>query len=336
MLRKHNAFTLIELMVSIAIIFLLIATASVALKMVRKGANRTESSQALRQMMQAYINYATEHNGRLLPGYPDPNDLAPPPPTLPGMIDIQVRNPLDNAQYLNTADKAPYVWRLAKYLDGGWKTMMTDYRDPAFNSRLNAEFSNGRFGPGSIVAASEIGIASHPAYGLNSIFLGGDSFHGGANVINRSPWNTAVPPNKPIAALRLSDAKSPEKIIVFAPTEAHDYPALQVTKQTQLRLGSAELRPPWGIYDRETGVISQPQWHIDPTTSNYVKTGDFSNGGGLPTDRLDEDKILLSHLDGSVNMMKREDIAAIGGGGMTPAAQLRIMSFWSPFAISDK
>ena len=104
-----------------------------------------------------------------------------------------------------------------------------------------------------------------------------------------------------------------------------------------LRLGSVELRPPWGIYDRfNNGAISEPQWEINATTNeiNAVPGAAYGTGGGWPTDRLGEGKICTAHLDGNVEILKVEEMGAIPLLG--PEAQLHIMSLWSPFAISDK
>ena len=57
----RSGFTIVELMVSIAVIFVLITAAFVAFKAVKSSANRTESLNALRQMMAGYNMYSGEH-----------------------------------------------------------------------------------------------------------------------------------------------------------------------------------------------------------------------------------------------------------------------------------
>ena len=79
MAAQRKAFSLLELLLVIAIMFLLITIAIVAFGGARESANRTASLNALRQMTAGYNSYATDHRGRFMPGYLDvgtPDDLA--------------------------------------------------------------------------------------------------------------------------------------------------------------------------------------------------------------------------------------------------------------------
>ena len=68
MSRQPRAFTIVELLVSIAVIFIIITTAFVAFRAAKQAADRTDVSSTLRQMILAYNTYSDDHNGRLLPG----------------------------------------------------------------------------------------------------------------------------------------------------------------------------------------------------------------------------------------------------------------------------
>jgi type II secretory pathway pseudopilin PulG len=345
--RIGRAFTLVELLISIAILFLLIGVAAVALQGVRKGANRADSMQALRQMITGYLAYAQDHNGRLMPGYIDPTRIPVPNGNASGMIDIHGRNPLDSASYLQPEDITGYVWRLTPYLGGKWQTMFKDYRSSELLAKLESELNQGKFGPGT-ASPPDFGIGTRPAYGLNSIFLGGDSYHGGSTLTDYNPWYPGTG-KKTHAAVRLSEVKNQARMIVFAPTidyqEASTPGSLQTTLQTNLKPGYVELRAPYGHVDRDTGSVSNPQWMIDtnqasPTYGEAIPvTGgtDFISGGGLPYDRQGEHKILCAHLDGSVDVMldsaMTPDPNASGAGLIS--AQQYIMSFWSPFVSSS-
>ena len=214
-------------------------------------------------------------------------------------------------------DASAYVWRLAPYLDHNWKMYFTDYRSKALISQLDEEFGQERYGPGSI-GASELGISACPSFGLNSIFVGGDDFHGAAPLIAQNPFSPADP-DVVIAATSASQVRNPGRLTVFGATMAADQPSSPPIPD--LVFGNPELRPPFTAIDSTgLGVSSTRQWEID-AEGTIVPTDPaaFSNGGGWPVGRWGEDKIPLGKLDGSVEVVDRYELS-------------RDMSRWSPFA----
>jgi len=67
--KDHNAFTLVEILVVVGIIGILIAILVPVLNKARESAQRTLCLNNLRQIGQAYIAYATEHNDAIPVGY---------------------------------------------------------------------------------------------------------------------------------------------------------------------------------------------------------------------------------------------------------------------------
>ena len=137
--------------------------------------------------------------------------------------DIEIVARLSNDARLNRitdscsggrCDRSSYVWRLTPYLSEHWGTMYVDYRNDELNNALVKEFDNNIYGPGTI-AADGFGISEIPSFGMNSVFIGGDSFHGGNDITNRNPWSP-TDPNDVLAATRLSEVKNPSRIILFA------------------------------------------------------------------------------------------------------------------------
>jgi prepilin-type N-terminal cleavage/methylation domain-containing protein len=64
-LRRHRAFTLVELLIVIGIIAVLIAILLPALRRAREAAAETACANNLRQLMQGYLMFANEHKGHL-------------------------------------------------------------------------------------------------------------------------------------------------------------------------------------------------------------------------------------------------------------------------------
>jgi type II secretory pathway pseudopilin PulG len=309
--RRAAGFTIVELLVVIAILFVLIGLVMVALRTGRRAASRTESLNALRQMTSAYNVYATEHKGRLMPGYIDVPDFA--------ALDIGARLragfDLSSNNTLIASDVSSYVWRLAPYLDHDWSVFMTDYRDEQLVAALGREYDglvpdrdDGVFGPAT-VGADEYGIARVPSYGLNSIFLGGDSFHG---PVDHSPWNAG---KKPFVASRLSEVMNPAKIIVFGACKATEDIPLPTSASV---LGYCELRAP-KVYGAGVNPALETQWTVNAEGQAILEGNEPA---GLPISRLEDDRVPISHLDGSTEAEYIHRLA-------------EDMSRWAPNAVSS-
>lgn len=342
--RRRAGFTIVELLISIAIIFVLITAAAVALKAARKAANRTQTSSALRQITAAHAAYSAEYQGRLLPGYIKPEMLDP---TGSDPDKLYLKAQLPNGPTLSAADTSSYVWRLAPFLDNAWRTYMTDYRSPSLESRLAREYGDGSgpgvFGPGTYnadAAVPDLGIGICTSIGLNSIYVGGDSFHGPGNCPTYSPWsasNANLPNPKRIAAVRVAEVKNPSKIIVFAPTKRH-YPLAHpktAVDSTSDVLGYVELRPPWAPGDDNPALCGNQQWRRNEENQLVPHPAGWLNGaGGLMHDRTSVDQVPLSHLDGSVEIRNPSEFFVdprLSGDAVQRAVNA-VMSHWVPDA----
>lgn len=295
-----RAFTIVELLIVIGILVLLVAVALVAMRVVKKNANRLQTTNALRQMMSAYTAYATDHKGKLMPGFIDQGDFV----TNGGTLDIKAK--LKSGHVLDAQDTSSYVWRLSPYLDHNWQVMFTDYRSPGVMTKAEEEYgagdSSGKFGPSNTDPNLDMVIASHPSYGLNSIFLCGDSAH--ASLGSLAPWKVASGV-KPLAITRLSDAMDPAKIVVFAPSQSPPPPspaAIGPDDPTgSVRRGYMELRPPMFNYTDANGMSIPQQWSLNAADDRIQVVTPDSVGMGVPIDRMGDDKIATARLDGSVD-----------------------------------
>ena len=134
---RNKAFTLMELLVVVAIIGVLVGVVVVSMQAVRASATRSESLGALRQMALAYGQYTDEHRGRLMPGYIDDTILT----STPAFEKMQAK--LSSGEVLAPEDSASYVWRLAPYLDHAWETFFTDLDYATLEVRVSNENARG-------------------------------------------------------------------------------------------------------------------------------------------------------------------------------------------------
>ncbi len=312
MTRNTRGFTLIELMVVIAIIVLLVTLVAVSLKSVRGSARRTVSLNGLKQIMVAYRTYSDDNRGQLLPGYIGADLFAPNEPF------ENLRVILPDGTNLQPEDKQSYVWRLAPYVGNAWEVFYTELHDAGVMAELDAEYSSGVYGPsGNSVTG---GISERPTYGLNSIFVGGDSVHGGSYATDRHPWQTD---NPVIAATRFTQVKNPARLIVFGATAKADASGAMVYDDESL--GFCELRPPF--LDESSGAWIDPQWIVG--ASGLIEgTSTDQYGTGIPIDRRGEALVPVAHLDGSAEAVSLADLSAdmrmwnprgVGPLGLTPA-----------------
>lgn len=306
MSAKSKAFTLLELMLSIAVMGVLASLLIVSMRAVRASASRTDSLGALRQMGVAHTSYSTDHRQQFMPGYIDPALFAV------GNVFENLKVTVANGFELADADKSSYVWRMAPYLDNAWETYYHDTRSAAVRDRCQTDFYGHRFGPDAAGAEIDGGISERPTYGLNSILIGGDKGHGPPDIQSRNPWDGSLPK---IAAVRVSEVKNPTTVVLFAPTAKARVPGPgDIDAYDDSTLGFCELRPPCltMVDDKLTELCSsgQGQWQVG--IKGRVEVGDaanMTNGMGLPIDRTGGATVPVVHIDGSCDTENIPDLS---------------------------
>jgi prepilin-type N-terminal cleavage/methylation domain-containing protein len=285
-MRKINrAFTLVELLVVVGIIALVVSILLVAIRTMGAAGRQTDSVNSVRQLAVAHAAYAMDHKGMFIPGYLNESLLAPPPSGL----DIHGRyNDID------VPDEAArtWVWRLSPYTDDSWRLMFRDFRDGGLMEKLDAELKNNEFDT----------VAMTGAYGLNSIFVGGDSDHGGGEVTDDSPWNSSGNPT--IAATRISQVRKPAELLLFMPVTSAD-----AAPGTELVTGHYEARAPF---------LKFAQWSVGPK-NEVVQADTLDKPAGLPISRFGGENIAVSTVDGSATVVPLSHISVD-------------MRRWAPFA----
>ena len=326
---RTRGFTLVELLIVIGLIALLVSILLVSLRGLRQAAGRTDSLSTLRQLAMAHSSYSQENDYRLIPGYIDASMMIDSTPDQP-FEDLIVRAP--DGTVLDPEDAQSWVWRLAPHFGFDIRALLTDIGDKSLESKFDAEVAAGVYGPAT-TGPGDIGIADHPAYGLNSIFIGGDSTHGGAYVTDRNPWDPDPAfANEILAATQFSQVKKPARIILFGPTARAATTGALTTAYDDPNLGFAELRPPYLQRDA-TGQWNMPQWNLGAGGAVIRTTsGAYADGAGLPIVRAGIAEYPVSHLDGSAEVLRLEHLAPrIDSGG---AQTMVDMSYWSAFEIN--
>lgn len=326
MTDQRRAFTLVELLVVMAIIALLISLVVVGLKGARTSAIRLKSLNSLRSVALAYNDYSTDNDGKLMPGYMDPATLND--------NDITART--EGGVKLSDADAASYVWRLLPYLDFKWETLLTDYHSRGIGAKVEIELSNGTYGLGTANWANdELGLGAAPSIGMNSIYVGGDTRHGGADATDFNPWTIGIDRDERMAATRFTEVKNPARLIVFGATGYHNQGAFSGLASQDVEFGYVELRPPWVGRDPDESPYVR-QWELSEATKELQTLSGFNDGGGLPIARWGAGKVPVAHLDGST---VAEDLGLLGptsNNADTPELIQSIMSRWSPWVVAPR
>ena len=122
-MSRRNGFTLLELLVSIAVIVLLVSLIFPAFYSARRSSSAARELSAARQLMFAYRSYAYDHKGILMPGFYNLDGTRLPAHDEAGTV---LSGPL----------AARYPWRLAPYLDYNLsglyldKELFNEFRQP--------------------------------------------------------------------------------------------------------------------------------------------------------------------------------------------------------------
>jgi len=179
--RASAGFTLVEMLVVIAVIAVIIAILFPAMRALRGSAASTRELALARQLTTAYLAYATDHRGVLMPGFYDKS------PTLPATTEHGVA--------LSPQETHRYPWRLAPYLGFNLDGL---YLDPTIRESFAATPQYRYF------------VSLYPSMGLNTVFVGGDSRPEG---LGFNPAFEQIYGR--IAVTRLSQARRPSDLIVF-------------------------------------------------------------------------------------------------------------------------
>jgi prepilin-type N-terminal cleavage/methylation domain-containing protein len=189
---RKNGFTLVELLAVVVILAILLSAAvATTTRFIEKGRMGKEIS-AARKITSAYLMYAADHDGNLMPGY-------------------QSENVTDaTGQSIEFPANARYPWRLASYLDYDMHAILFNGNENALKDQVDFHYA----------------ASVSPNLGMNVTFVGGD-YGSGSDLAPSAKANSKY---GAFCITKLTQAVKPSWLIVFASARrtTHDVGFYQV------------------------------------------------------------------------------------------------------------
>jgi prepilin-type N-terminal cleavage/methylation domain-containing protein len=255
MMRRH-AFTLVELLVTVAVIAVLVSVLLPALQGVREQAVRTQETAAARSLMTAYTANAADNNDRVMVGLLNATDV----------FSTTLKDKFGRPVAGETVSRYPF--RLADYFDYAWEGV-THVNEQAENlSELRERF--GQAPPE--LAEWHYRISLFPSFGLNINYVGG----------NKKRTSTF---SKRFHVERLTDAARPNRLITFASAYGS---GVGLNGEQLDEDGYFFVEPPRADEFRGTGDIDSGHFgHVHPRYTTGAVIGFFDGSvGSLTEDQL--------------------------------------------------
>ncbi len=205
---RKRGFTLVELMVVIAIIGVLLGVLLPVLSRSREAAVEIKESNSLRQIVMAWRGYSADKQERLMVGYYSLRGESP-----ETALESYPIVDLYSAPVLDPRARQRYPWRLYRYLDsqlGG--TMLTGLQRSLLEQDPGEPGSNQRFG-------WQYRVSVYPSWGINAHFLGG--YDAPPNEVRYASQYQANLPFR--VTRRIDQIVTPSQMIVFGSSRGEDF-----------------------------------------------------------------------------------------------------------------
>lgn len=240
-----RAFTLIELLIVIAIVALLLSIMAPTLARTKLLAKQTREMNAARQLMLAFTCYAGDNKNAVLVGFPSEAMVSA------GMV---VTDDRGNRVFGHTAQR--YPWRIASYFSTGFGALYD-------NQKLLSDLRSAESSYEQIGVHYPYIVSLYPSLGMNIAFVGG-SDKDGANDKNFQKLYGRQHVEK------LDEPLRPSRMLTFISARGDDQPTLPGIGRLD---GFFAVKPPyWTARKWEQVYVENP---VTPKTVE-VNSGNVS------------------------------------------------------------
>lgn len=192
-------FTLIEILVVVAIVGLLVSILLPALRKAKAAAKELRGMSNLRQILSAYSLYYTENDGNLLYGY------------APGNVngkDIIIHDKVSGYDFKGLPANR-YPWRLSPYLSDIWDVVYSHIKPPPIPQVNDSD---------SVAFMKAYRISVHPTFGINATYVGGHNHFLYQGFVYDG--TTYRPNYGKHVVFNASEVRKPSRLIVFADSKS--------------------------------------------------------------------------------------------------------------------
>ncbi len=202
---RRSGFTIVELLVVMAIIAALMGLLLVGLQSARRAGKVTNERNNLAQVYKAWMQYAGSHDDSALPGYIDPTVQED---------NWRVKYKAKDGTAIPSIYAANYPHRLLSYLDHAYPVLY-DYIEADDDDFFKATLPDG-----SLNTAGVETMALAPAFGYNGYYVGGywRSVNGSANLrFGNAVWQNAAGDDVigKVVATKTGNVANPSQLVIF-------------------------------------------------------------------------------------------------------------------------
>jgi prepilin-type N-terminal cleavage/methylation domain-containing protein len=228
---QPSGFTIVELLVVMAIIAALMGLLLVGLQAARRTGKTTKEKSSLMQIYHGWMQYASNYDDAALPGY----------------IEESVQQNFWKVKY-KTKDKttvpaqfaASYPHRLLPYIDHSIDTLYE------YMEQSDEQYFNGTLADGTLNSTGLEDMALHPAFGYNGYYVGGYWREVGGEAklrFGNAVWASAHAPDNvgKVVATKASGFADPSRLVLFCGSATRG-PG-QYKKDKEDELGAALVVP---------------------------------------------------------------------------------------------